>query len=85
MRGRVDAGNGNMKKYTAIYEKRAKYYVGYVREVPGANTQGKTLKEVRENLKEALELVLEAKAELSAKEMKPAKIIKEPILVHASR
>ena len=35
-------------------------YVAYVEEVPGANTQGRTLREARENLKEALKLVLEA-------------------------
>ena len=33
-------------------------YIGYVAELPGANTQGETLEEVRENLNEAIELVL---------------------------
>jgi predicted RNase H-like HicB family nuclease len=34
-------------------------YAAYVEEIPGANTQGETLNEARENLKEALQLVLE--------------------------
>ena len=33
---------------------------GFVEELPGANTQGETLEEARENLQEAVELVLEA-------------------------
>ncbi|MDP1689092.1 MAG: type II toxin-antitoxin system HicB family antitoxin, partial [bacterium] len=35
------------------------WYLGWVEEIPGVNTQGKTLKEVKENLKEALALILE--------------------------
>ena len=41
---------------TAVFEKVNEGYIGYVEELPGANTQGKTLKEARENLKEAVEL-----------------------------
>lgn len=47
-------------KLTAIYEKAAEGgYIGYVAELPGANTQGKTLDETRENLREAVTLLLE--------------------------
>ncbi len=47
-------------KLTAIYEKAKEGgYVGYVAELPGANTQGETMEEVRENLKEAVSLLLE--------------------------
>jgi predicted RNase H-like HicB family nuclease len=35
-------------------------YSAFVEEIPGANTQGETLEEARENLKEALQLVLES-------------------------
>lgn len=34
-------------------------YAAYIEEIPGANTQGETLEEARENLKDALQLVLE--------------------------
>jgi len=38
-------------------------YIGYVAELPGANTQGETLEETRENLNEAIQLILEANRE----------------------
>jgi predicted RNase H-like HicB family nuclease len=45
---------------TAIYEEAEEGgYIGYVAELPGANTQGETLEETRSNLKEAVELLLE--------------------------
>ncbi|RLE06592.1 type II toxin-antitoxin system HicB family antitoxin [Candidatus Aerophobetes bacterium] len=47
------------REFTAIIEKRGDWYIGYVEEISGVNTQGKTIKEVRENLKEALRLILE--------------------------
>jgi len=47
------------KQFTAIYKKTGKWYLGWVEEIPGANAQGKALKETKENLKEALLLVLE--------------------------
>jgi len=47
-------------KFTAIYEKADEGgYIGYVAELPGANTQGETLEETRENLKDAVELLLD--------------------------
>jgi len=47
-------------QFTAVYQKRGKWYIGYVEEVSGVNTQGKTLAEAKKNLKEALIMVLEA-------------------------
>jgi len=47
------------RKFTAIYKKSGKWYLGWIEEIPGVNTQGKTLKEAKANLREALELVLE--------------------------
>ncbi len=47
-------------KLTAIYEKTDEGgYIGYVAELPGANTQGETIEETRENLKEAVSLLLD--------------------------
>lgn len=42
---------------TAIYKKTGKWYSCWIEEIPGVNTQGKTLKEAKENLKEALLLI----------------------------
>ena len=47
-------------KLTAVFQKVPEGYIGFVEELPGANTQGATLAEARENLREAIELVLEA-------------------------
>ncbi|HEY7985244.1 MAG TPA: type II toxin-antitoxin system HicB family antitoxin [Ktedonobacterales bacterium] len=46
--------------FTAVYERDGNWWIGYVEELPGANTQGATLEETRENLREAVELMLEA-------------------------
>ena len=47
-------------KFTAIYKKVPEGYIGSVRELPGANTQGETLEETRANLQEAVEMTIEA-------------------------
>lgn len=53
------------REFTGVIEKRGNWYIGYVEELPGVNTQGRTLKEVRENLKEATRLIIEANRELA--------------------
>jgi len=55
------------REFTSVIEKRGNWYIGYVEELPGVNTQGKTLKEVRENLKEALCLIIQANRDLAIK------------------
>jgi predicted RNase H-like HicB family nuclease len=49
-------------------EKVPQGYIGFIEELPGANTQGATLEEARANLKEAVELVLEANRSLIRQE-----------------
>jgi predicted RNase H-like HicB family nuclease len=56
------------RQFTAIIEKRGKWYVATIEEIPGVNTQGRTLAEARRNLKEALQLVVEANRELGERE-----------------
>jgi predicted RNase H-like HicB family nuclease len=46
-------------RFTAVFEKTEFWWIAWVEELPGANTQGKTLEEARENLKEAIEMMLE--------------------------
>lgn len=58
----------NKRNFTAVYKKSGKWYLAWIEEVPGVNTQGKTLKEVKENLKDALILVIEANRLLSKKD-----------------
>ena len=69
-----------VREFTAVYKKSGKWYLGWIEEIPGANTQGKTLKEVKENLKEAVLLILETNKFLNRKEMK-GRIIKEPLSI----
>jgi predicted RNase H-like HicB family nuclease len=54
---------------TAVYMSVPEGYIAFVEELPGANTQGATLEEVRENLKEAVHLVLEANRELAERSL----------------
>lgn len=51
--------------FTAVFQKVPEGYIGYVEELPGANTQGNTLEETRANLNEAVQLVLEANRQLA--------------------
>lgn len=50
--------------FNAIFQKVDKGYIAFIEELPGANTQGTTLDETRQNLKEAVQLVLSANKEL---------------------
>ena len=52
---------------------------GYVEEIPGVNTQGKTLKEARENLREAVLLILESNRELAERDLIDKKAVKEQL------
>jgi predicted RNase H-like HicB family nuclease len=50
--------------FEATIEKCDKWYIGWVDAVPGAFSQGKTIKEVEENLKEAVQLILESQRDI---------------------
>ncbi len=74
----------NELKLTAIYEKAKEGgYVGYVAELPGANTQGETLEETRENLREAVSLLLECYREEAEKRLS-ASAMKEDLILQAA-
>ncbi len=66
-------------KLTAVFEKSQYGYIGYVEELPGANTQGKTLEETKKNLIEAVRLVLEANRQIIEEELKDKEFTKEEI------
>jgi predicted RNase H-like HicB family nuclease len=67
-------------QFTSVIEKRGKWYIAYIEEIPGVNTQGRTLAEARRNLKEALTLVIEANRELAAKQ-RSEEAFREPMTV----
>ena len=70
-------------KLTAVFQKVPEGYIGFVEELPGANTQGATLEEAREGLAEAVELVLEANRALSEESIQGKEVIREPLIVTA--
>jgi predicted RNase H-like HicB family nuclease len=65
------------EKLTAVFRKSEYGYIGYVEELPGANTQGRNLDETKKNLIEAIQLVLEANRELAEEEQTGPETIKE--------
>ncbi|WP_435547861.1 type II toxin-antitoxin system HicB family antitoxin [Desulfobacterium sp. N47] len=65
------------EKLTAIFRKSPYGYIGYVEELPGANSQGNTLEETKRNLIEAVKLVLEANRQIVEEDLKGIEIIKE--------
>jgi len=68
------------RTFEATIEKRDKWYIGWVDAVPGAFSQGKTIKEVENNLKEAVQLILETQREFKDKEMS-GEVLKRKIQV----
>jgi len=68
-------------KLTAIFQKVPEGFIGFVEELPRVNTQGATLDEVRNNLNEAVELVLEANRALSEESIQGQQVIREPLIV----
>lgn len=70
-------------KLTAVFQKVPEGYIGFVEELPGANTQARTLKEARENLAEAVELVLEANRTLAEESIAGEHVIREPLVLAA--
>lgn len=65
--------------FTAIIQKVKEGYIGFVEELPGANTQGETIEEVRENLKEAVQLILDANKTFLQEIITGENVIREPI------
>jgi len=71
-------------KLTAIFQKVPLGYIGFVAELPGANTQGTTLEEARTNLLEAILLVLEANRTLAEESLNGQDVIREQVLLSAA-
>ncbi|MFI5143366.1 MAG: type II toxin-antitoxin system HicB family antitoxin [Thermoanaerobaculales bacterium] len=80
----MSAGDTPMEaRFTAVFKKVREGYIGFVEELPGANTQAATLDEARENLEEAVALVLEANRTLAEEELGGAEVIREPFKLSA--
>jgi predicted RNase H-like HicB family nuclease len=72
-------------KLTAIYEEAEEGgYIGYVAELPGANTQGETLEETRANLREAVTLLLECYREEANEKIASGSAVTEELILQAA-
>jgi predicted RNase H-like HicB family nuclease len=68
--------------FTAVYQPAEEGgFIAFAEELPGAITQGETLEEARENLAEAIQLVLEANRDLNRLELADGEFIRETISV----
>ena len=66
---------------TAVFIPVPEGYIAFVEELPGTNTQGATLDEARENLHEAVTMVLEANRELAERSLTGQTVTKEPFVL----
>ena len=66
---------------TAVFRKVSQGYIGFVEELPGANTQAATLEKARSNLREAVVLVMEANRALAEESLKDEGVIREPLIL----
>jgi predicted RNase H-like HicB family nuclease len=69
--------------FTAVFERDGDWWVGSVEELPGANTQGRTLEETRDNLRDAVLMVMEANRELSRRAAEGRDVVREDLVVTA--
>jgi predicted RNase H-like HicB family nuclease len=69
---------------TAVFQKVPEGYIGFVEELPGANTQAATLEGARASLAEAVELVLEANRTLAEEAIKGKDVIREKMPLPAA-
>jgi len=67
--------------FTAVFKEVQEGYIAFVEELPGANTQGATLEEARDNLREAVLLILEANRALARDEAGDGNVIREPLKI----
>lgn len=72
-----------MERFSATYEyeQESRWWIGYVAELPGANAQGRTLEQTRENLREAVQLIVRANRELARRPNPGREAVHEDLLV----
>ncbi len=67
----------------AVFKKAPEGYIAWVEDLPGANAQGATLAEARQNLRQAIRLVFEANRELAENALQGEEVIKESVSLAA--
>ncbi len=66
--------------FTAVYmhDPETQYWAAWIEEIPGANSQGRTLEEARENLRAAVTLLLDFNREQAQALTEGHEVIREP-------
>lgn len=70
-------------RYTVVFEKSDKWWAVHVEGLPGALSQGRTLNEARENIKEAIAMIIEVNEHLSGVTVQATDVLREDVIVHA--
>jgi predicted RNase H-like HicB family nuclease len=68
-------------KLTAVFMKVPEGYVAFIEEPLGVNTQGETLEQARENLQEAVALVLDGNRALTEQSLEGAAVVREALVL----
>ncbi len=83
MRAEAIATPVTTNTFTAVFEKADEGgYCVFVEELPGAISQGETIEEARENIKDAIELILEVNRERTLKGVDESRVVREQIVIH---
>ena len=72
------------REFTAIYQQDGEWYVGWAEELPGAVGQGRTLDEARDDLRNAIVLLLEVNREIAEKGRAGRPCVREPLRIAVS-
>jgi predicted RNase H-like HicB family nuclease len=67
-------------EFTAVIEREGEWFIAYCPEIPGANGQGRDLKECKDNLAAAIALILQDRREDGLRDL-PADAIRETVTV----
>lgn len=71
-----------MPNLTVVFERGEQgWWVATCPEIPGAVSQGRTVDEAREMLRDAIELLLEVRREKEAKEHAGQEVLREPLVL----
>lgn len=83
MRAEAIATQATTNTFTVVFEKAAEGgYCVFVEELPGAISQGETIEEARENIKDAIELILEVNRERTLKGVDESRVVREQIVIY---
>lgn len=69
------------REFTAVIVEDDGWFVAWAEELPGANTQGRTIEEAKENLKDAIQMILDARREEADRDLAGRAVVRQPVTV----